>query len=120
MPLNRIFHRSSLPVLVGLAAVAVFALYSSAGHSSAKPPVAAQPALPQVQVAEVIHRPLREWQEFSGRLQAVNTVDVRPRVSGYVDRVAFTDGARVKKGQLLFQIDPRRSEEHTSELQSPC
>jgi multidrug efflux system membrane fusion protein len=37
----------------------------------------------------------------------VNTVDVRPRVSGYVDRVAFTDGARVKKGQLLFQIDPR-------------
>jgi multidrug efflux system membrane fusion protein len=107
VPLNRIFHKSSFPVLVGLAAVAVFALYSSAGHTSTKPPVTAQPALTQVQVAEVIHRPLREWQEFSGRLQAVNTVDVRPRVSGYVDRVAFTDGARVKKGQLLFQIDPR-------------
>jgi membrane fusion protein, multidrug efflux system len=106
VPLNRIFHKSSFPVLVGLAAVAVFALYSSAGHTSTKPP-AAQPALTQVQVAEVIHRPLREWQEFSGRLQAVNTVDVRPRVSGYVDRVAFSDGARVKKGQLLFQIDPR-------------
>ncbi len=60
-----------------------------------------------MQVAEVIHRPLREWQEFSGRLQAPNTVELRPRVSGYVDRVAFTDGARVKKGQLLFQIDPR-------------
>jgi multidrug efflux system membrane fusion protein len=60
-----------------------------------------------VQVAEVIHRPLREWQEFSGRLQAPNTVELRPRVSGYVDRVAFADGARVKKGQLLFQIDPR-------------
>ncbi len=58
-------------------------------------------------MAEVIHRPLREWQEFSGRLQAVNTVEIRPRVSGYVDRVAFADGARVKKGQLLFQIDPR-------------
>jgi multidrug efflux system membrane fusion protein len=106
VPLNRVFHKSSFPVLLGLAAVAVFVLYSSAGHSHAKP-VAAQAALPQVQVAEVIHRPLREWQEFSGRLQAVNTVDVRPRVSGYVDRVAFTDGARVKKGQLLFQIDPR-------------
>ncbi len=105
MPLNRIFHKSSFPVLLGLAAIAVFALYSSAGHSRAKPQAAAP--LPQVQVAEVIHRPLREWQEFSGRLQAVNTVDVRPRVSGYVDRVAFTDGARVKKGQLLFQIDPR-------------
>jgi multidrug efflux system membrane fusion protein len=107
VPLNRIFHKSSFPVLVGLAAVAVFALYSSAGHTSTKPPAAAQPPLTQVQVAEVIHRPLREWQEFSGRLQAVNTVDVRPRVSGYVDRVAFSDGARVKKGQLLFQIDPR-------------
>jgi membrane fusion protein, multidrug efflux system len=107
VPLNRIFHKSSFPVLLGLVAIAVFALYSSAGHSRAKAPAAAQPTLPQVQVAEVIHRPLREWQEFSGRLQAVNTVDVRPRVSGYVDRVAFTDGARVKKGQLLFQIDPR-------------
>jgi multidrug efflux system membrane fusion protein len=60
-----------------------------------------------VTVAEVIHRPLREWQEFTGRLQAVNTVEIRPRVSGYIDRVAFADGARVKKGQLLFQIDPR-------------
>jgi multidrug efflux system membrane fusion protein len=107
VPLNRIFHKSSFPVLLGLAAIAVFVLYSSAGHSRAKPQSAAQPTLPQVQVAEVIHRPLREWEEFSGRLQAVNTVDVRPRVSGYIDRVAFTDGARVKKGQLLFQIDPR-------------
>jgi multidrug efflux system membrane fusion protein len=107
VPLNRVFHKSSFPVLLGLAAIAVFVLYSSVGHSRAKSPAAAQAALPQVQVAEVIHRPLREWQEFSGRLQAPNTVELRPRVSGYVDRVAFTDGARVKKGQLLFQIDPR-------------
>jgi multidrug efflux system membrane fusion protein len=107
VPLNRAFYKSSLPVLLGLAAIAAILLYSSAGHSRAKPQAAAGTALPQVQVAEVIHRPLREWEEFSGRLQAVNTVDIRPRVSGYVDRVAFTDGARVKKGQLLFQIDPR-------------
>ena len=107
MPLSRIYHKSSFPVLLGLAAIGVFLLYSNAGHSRAKPPAAAQAALPEVQVAEVIHRPLREWQEFSGRLQAPNTVELRPRVSGYIDRVAFTDGARVKKGQLLFQIDPR-------------
>jgi membrane fusion protein, multidrug efflux system len=107
VPLNRVFFKSSLPVLLGLAAIAVFVLYSSAGHSRAKPQTATPAALAQVTVAEVIHRPLREWQEFSGRLQAVNTVDVHPRVSGYIDRVAFTDGARVKKGQLLFQIDPR-------------
>jgi multidrug efflux system membrane fusion protein len=54
-----------------------------------------------------VHRPLREWQEFTGRLQAVNTIEIRPRVSGSIDRVAFADGARVKKGELLFQIDPR-------------
>ena len=107
MPLKHAFYKSSLPVLLGLAAIAGILLYSSVGHSHAKPQAAAHAAPPQVQVAEVIHRPLREWEEFSGRLQAVNTVDVRPRVSGYVDRVAFTDGARVKKGQLLFQIDPR-------------
>jgi membrane fusion protein, multidrug efflux system len=107
VPLSRIYHKSSFPVLLGLAAIGVFLLYSNAGHSRAKPPGAAQAALPEVQVAEVIHRPLREWQEFSGRLQAPNTVELRPRVSGYIDRVAFTDGARVKKGQLLFQIDPR-------------
>jgi membrane fusion protein, multidrug efflux system len=107
VPLSRIYHKSSFPVLLGLAAIAGFLLYSNAGHSRAKPQSAAQPPLPQVQVAEVIHRPLREWQEFSGRLQAPNTVELRPRVSGYIDRVAFADGARVKKGQLLFQIDPR-------------
>jgi multidrug efflux system membrane fusion protein len=105
--LKFIYYKSSLPVLLGLAAIAAFLLFSGVGHSRAKPQAAAHTALPQVTVAEVIHRPLREWQEFSGRLQAVNTVDIRPRVSGYVDRVAFEDGARVKKGQLLFQIDPR-------------
>jgi membrane fusion protein, multidrug efflux system len=101
------FHKRSLTVLLGLAAIAVILLFSRAGHSRVKPQAAAPAPLPQVTVAEVIHRPLREWQEFSGRLQSVNSVDVHPRVSGYVDRVAFTDGARVKKGQLLFQIDPR-------------
>ncbi|HEX4151836.1 MAG TPA: efflux RND transporter periplasmic adaptor subunit [Steroidobacteraceae bacterium] len=78
----------------------------SLGHSKTKATTAAA-APPEITVAQVLHRPLREWQEFSGRLQAVDTVEIRPRVSGYIDRVAFEDGARVKKGQLLFQIDPR-------------
>jgi multidrug efflux system membrane fusion protein len=96
-----------MSVLLALAALATFLLLFGARHSRAKAQAAVNAALPQVTVAEVIHRPLREWQEFSGRLQAVNTVEIRPRVSGYVDSVAFADGARVKKGQLLFQIDPR-------------
>jgi multidrug efflux system membrane fusion protein len=100
-------RKSTVSVVLGLAAVTGVLLFSALGHSRAKPAAAAIAAPPQVTVAEVIHRPLREWQELSGRLQAVNTVEVRPRVAGYIDRVAFTDGARVKKGQLLFQIDPR-------------
>jgi multidrug efflux system membrane fusion protein len=102
-----VFGKTSLSVLLGIGALGAFVFLSGVGHSRAKPQGAAIASLPQVTVAEVIHRPLREWQEFSGRLQAVSAVDIRPRVSGYVDRVAFTDGARVKKGQLLFQIDPR-------------
>jgi multidrug efflux system membrane fusion protein len=108
VPLKQlVFGKKSLPVLISVSALTAFLLLSGVGHSRTKPQPAATAALPQVSVAEVIHRPLREWQEFSGRLQAPNTVELRPRVSGYVDRVAFTDGARVKKGQLLFQIDPR-------------
>jgi membrane fusion protein, multidrug efflux system len=108
MPLKQLVSRkSSVPILLAIFALAAFGLYSGAGHSRAKRHGTASAPVPQVTVAEVIHRPLREWQEFSGRLQAVNTVEIRPRVSGYVDRVAFEDGARIKKGQLLFQIDPR-------------
>jgi membrane fusion protein, multidrug efflux system len=108
VPLKQLnLSKTSMSVLLGLAALATFLLFSVAGHSHAKPQAASNTALAKVTVAEVIHRPLREWQEFSGRLQAVNTVEIHPRVSGFIDRVAFTDGARVKKGQLLFQIDPR-------------
>jgi membrane fusion protein, multidrug efflux system len=109
VPLKQLnLSKTSMSVLLGLAALAAFLLFSVTGHSRAKGTQAAANApLPAVTVAEVIHRPLREWQEFSGRLQAVNTVEIHPRVSGFIDRVAFTDGARVKKGQLLFQIDPR-------------
>src|SRR5580658_10729523 len=110
VPIKQFFPRkASASVLVSIGAVAAILFFSGVGHghSRAKAPAAAGAALPAVTVAEVIHRPLREWQELSGRLQAVNTVEVRPRVSGFIDRVAFEDGARVKKGQLLFQIDPR-------------
>jgi multidrug efflux system membrane fusion protein len=108
VPLKHLnLSKTSISLSLGLAVLAALLLFSVTGHSRAKPQPAANAALAQVTVAEVIHRPLREWQEFSGRLQAVNTVEIRPRVSGFIDRVAFADGARVKKGQLLFQIDPR-------------
>jgi len=103
---DRISLRSAAPLGLGFAVLAGVLLFAGVGRSGAKPVPAAAP-LTEVTVAPVLHRPLREWQEFSGRLQAVNTVEVRPRVSGYIDRVTFQDGARVRKGQLLFQIDPR-------------
>ena len=68
-------------------------------------PQAAAP--PEVSVAQVIEKPVKDWDEFTGRLQAVETVEIRPRVSGYIDKVAFTEGGLVKSGDLLFIIDPR-------------
>jgi multidrug efflux system membrane fusion protein len=80
-------------------------LLSGCSSSVARAPAAPPP--PEVTVSEVVHKPLRDWTEFTGRLEAVQSVEIRPRVSGYVDRVAFQEGARVKRGELLFRIDPR-------------
>ena len=65
------------------------------------------PPPPQVSVAQVLEKPVKDWDEFTGRLQAIETVEIRPRVSGYIDKVAFTEGSLVKRGTLLFIIDPR-------------
>jgi membrane fusion protein, multidrug efflux system len=103
-------------LVVGFVALAALVVFAGVGHTRAKPLAAADAPLPAVTVAEVIHQPLREWQEFTGRLQAVNTVEVRPRVSGYIDRVTFEDGTHVKKGELLFQIDPRPFQDEVDRL----
>ena len=71
------------------------------------PAATVAPAAAKVTVAKVLEQPVNEWDEFTGRLEAPETVEIRPRVSGQIDQVAFTEGALVKKGDLLFQIDPR-------------
>src|SRR6516225_698805 len=63
--------------------------------------------VPQVTVAAAISRKVTEFDEFTGRFEAVERVEVRPRVSGYISSVNFTDGNEVKKGEVLFVIDPR-------------
>lgn len=60
-----------------------------------------------VSIATVISKPITEWSEFSGMFEAVNAVEVRPRISGQIMQIHFTDGAEVRKGQPLFTIDPR-------------
>ena len=65
------------------------------------------PPPPEVDVAKPIVGQITEWDEFTGRLAAIDTVEVRPRVSGYLESVHFREGQLVKKGDLLFVIDPR-------------
>lgn len=92
---------------VAAIAIMLAPLLSACSRSTANAGAAAAPPPPEVSVATVIDKPLRDWQELTGRLEAVDSVQVQPRVSGVVDSAPFDEGARVKKGQLLFRIDPR-------------
>jgi RND family efflux transporter MFP subunit len=65
------------------------------------------PPAPHVSVAAALERDVTEWDEFTGRLEAVESVEVRPRVTGYIESVSFIEGSTVRKGDLLFVIDPR-------------
>jgi RND family efflux transporter MFP subunit len=69
-------------------------------------PQAGPPAMP-VDVAKPLVKMVTEWDEFTGRFEAVETVELRARVSGYLEAVHFRDGQTVNKGDLLFTIDPR-------------
>jgi multidrug efflux system membrane fusion protein len=86
--------------LGALVAVLVAACSSEAAQNAAPPP-------PEVSVAQVLRKPVQQWDQFTGRVTAIETVDLRPRVSGYVERVVYTEGQDVRKGDLLFVIDPR-------------
>ena len=85
-----------------------------------KAPEATQSGMPPpaVSVAKVIEQQVTEWDELTGRLEAPESVDIRPRVSGFIDKVAFDEGSLVKKGDLLFQIDPRPFEAEVKRLQA--
>lgn len=62
---------------------------------------------PPVTVAQPLAREIIDWDEYSGRFEAAQTVEVRPRVSGYLESAHFADGQFVRRGQVLFSIDPR-------------
>jgi len=70
-------------------------------------PGKAPPSPAEVEVAAVVSGPIRLSDEFNGRVASINSVDVRARVTGYVDEVAYREGDSVKPGDLLFVIDPR-------------
>lgn len=88
------------------------------GACGQAPQATQQPPAPKVSVAEVIEQPLNEWDELTGRLEAPESVEIRPRVSGFIDRVSFDEGRLVNKGDLLFQIDPRPFEAEVKRLEA--
>lgn len=93
--------KNSVYFSVALSVVnAVLIAGCSKGEQPAFPP-------PQVNVAQVVQKQIQLWDEFSGRIEAINTVELRPRVSGYLSEVHFREGTNVKRGQLLFSIDDR-------------
>jgi RND family efflux transporter MFP subunit len=85
---------------VSLIVIASLGVGCRRSHDAGPPP-------PKVTVARPLVREIVEWDEYTGRLQALDSVEIRPRVNGYVDSIHFADGAIVKEGDLLFVIDPR-------------
>lgn len=99
---NRITARS-LPAAV-LTVLAAMVLSGCSEPAAQEAPPAGSPP---ISAAAVIEKTIVETQEFSGRLEAVDSVEIRPRVSGFIASVNFKPGAEVKKGEVLFVIDPR-------------
>jgi len=107
---NKIFRRRNLVLAALIAASGATGVAywpNLIGTATAEgPSAAATPQATPVSVAIVEQRPATTWNEFSGRLEAIDRVDVRPRVAGAVLAVHFREGALVKKGDLLVTIDP--------------
>jgi membrane fusion protein, multidrug efflux system len=103
-------HRHTLlaALRAGLSAVALVAIaatLTACSKSQAEAP--SPPSPPEVDAAQVVSSSVRQWDVFTGRIAAIGAVDIRPRVSGYIERIAFREGDTVKAGDLLFVIDQR-------------
>ncbi|MDR3411548.1 MAG: efflux RND transporter periplasmic adaptor subunit [Formivibrio sp.] len=94
---------ASAAVLIAIGSFAALHVYA---NNAKNPPVTAPQAM-AVEVATVVSRNITDWQSYSGRLEAVDRIEIRPLVSGTLTAVHFKDGALVNKGDVLFSIDPR-------------
>jgi len=101
---------TGIPRLKQLPGIFLFALpllvtaCSNQSDSSAGP---AAPPPPNVKIAQPLSRNVTDWDEYTGRVEAINAVDIRARVGGHLEKVNFTAGEKVNKGDLLFLIDPK-------------
>jgi multidrug efflux system membrane fusion protein len=87
-------------VIVALTLVLASCGSEQAGSEQASPS-------PEVSVAQVLSKPVQQWDEYTGRVRAIHTIELRARVSGYVQRVVYKEGQDVKQGDLMFLIDQR-------------
>lgn len=103
-----------LMTILAFAALAALILLSGCGPGGRPQP----PSPPPVTVAPIEQKEIVEWEEFTGRTEPVESVEVRPRVSGYIQAVKFQSGQLVRKGDVLFAIDPRWHQAEFDRLQA--
>lgn len=94
------YHKLAPAAAAGAAAILLAACSAQGQPASAPPP-------PQVSVAVPLQQTVVDWQEFPGRFEAPQSVEVRARAGGFLQSAHFTEGSFVRKGQLLFTLDPR-------------
>lgn len=104
---HRRFSERPLWQRAAVLALPLIAIGAGVGFLNQETPAIAAPPPPTVTVATPLARNLIQWDDYVGRFEASKSVEVRPRVSGAVTAVHFTDGAIVQQGQLLFTIDQR-------------
>lgn len=90
----------TLSVLAAITSILSACARNEAATSAAPPPA-------EVTVAQVVSKSVTDFDEFTGRFEAIDRVEIRPRVSGYISSINFTEGSEVKKGDVLFVIDQR-------------
>lgn len=102
----------------GLKIAAVSVLVTGALYGCSPKAEGQAPGAPPVTVATPLRQQVVDWDEFTGRFEAVESVDVRARVGGYVQAVHFRDGQMVQRGQLLFTLDPRPAQAALAQAQA--
>ena len=109
---------SSRARLASIPALSLAALACAAALTACSPPKLPPQPTPRVTVIQPQPATVTNWDEYPGHLEAVETVEIRPRVAGYIDSIHFKDGAEVKAGDLLFVIDPRPYQAELEQVQA--
>src|SRR5476651_600256 len=109
---------TAVAVLIGAAALWKNGVIPLPASTPAPAAASATPPPVPVSVAKVLEKSVTEWDDFSGRVRAIDRVEIRPQVSGIIEEVHFADGQLVKKGDSLFTIDPRPFEADLAHAQA--